>query len=134
MRYLLDTNIISESVKTNPNKTVMEKLEQYQNELALSSPVWHELQSGCVRLPTSKKRDIIQSFLNDVLSSSMIILPYDERAASWHAKERARLITEGKTPSFVDGQIAAINRVNSLILVTRNGDDFRNYRDLKIQN
>jgi tRNA(fMet)-specific endonuclease VapC len=134
MKYLLDTNIISESVKTLPNKSVLKKLEQHQYEIATAAPVWHELQFGCLRLPASRKREIIQSFLTDVLSPGMVILPYDEKAASWHAKERARLSVLGKTPSFVDGQIAAIARVNSLILVTRNTSDFNHFSELKIQN
>lgn len=64
----------------------------------------------------------------------MVILPYDERAAEWHASERARLIALGRTPSFVDGQIAAIAKVNSLILVTRNMSDFKEFSGLKLKN
>ena len=64
----------------------------------------------------------------------MLILPYDDRAAEWHAKERARLSVKGSTPSFVDGQIAAIAQVNGLILVTRNIDDFKPFDGLKIEN
>jgi len=46
------------------------------------------------------------------------VLGYDDAAAAWHASER--LIASGQTPSFVDGQIAAIARVkvNALVLVT----------------
>ena len=134
MKYLLDTNIISESIKTTPNKHVLKKIEQHQNEIAIASPVWHELQFGYLRLPPSKKRIIIESFLNDVLASSIIILPYDERAATWHAAERARLSAQGRTPSFVDGQIASIAKVNSLVFVTRNIDDFILFSKLKIEN
>ncbi len=64
----------------------------------------------------------------------MIILPYDERAALWHAKERARLVSEGYMPSFVDGQIASIANVNDLILVTRNVSDFELFSGLEIEN
>ncbi|MEA3360272.1 MAG: VapC toxin family PIN domain ribonuclease, partial [Thermodesulfobacteriota bacterium] len=64
----------------------------------------------------------------------MLILPYDDRAAEWHAKERARLSAKGATPSFVDGQIAAIASVNGLVLVTRNVDDFKTFLDLKLEN
>ena len=134
MKYLIDTNIISESVKTKPNKPVLKKLERHQNEIALASPVWHELQFGYLRLPESKKRKIIGSFINDVLGSSIVILPYDEKAATWHAVERARLSAQGRTPSFVDGQIAAIARVNSLVFVTRNTSDFSHFSELKIEN
>jgi tRNA(fMet)-specific endonuclease VapC len=55
----------------------------------------------------------------------MPIIPYDARAAEHHAAERARLIGLGKTPSFADGQIAAVSYVNELVLVTFNLADFQ---------
>ena len=64
----------------------------------------------------------------------MIILPCDERAAEWHAKERARLSLTGCTPAFVDGQIASIAKVNGLILVTRNAADFKKFSKLELEN
>ncbi len=133
MKYLLDTNILSESVKTKPNASVLKKLKRHQYEMVTGAPVWHELQYGCKLLPHSKKREIIESFLNDVVRQTMVILPYDERAAGWHAIERARLSLKGKVPSFVDGQIAAITKVNGLILVTRNISDFKKFSGLQIE-
>jgi tRNA(fMet)-specific endonuclease VapC len=62
----------------------------------------------------------------------MPVMPYDARAAEHHAAERARLAGLGKTPSFADGQIAAVSYVNELILVTFNLADFQEYKDLKI--
>ena len=134
MKYLIDTNVLSEAVKTAPDKSVMNMLERRQHEIATAAPVWHELQFGCQRLPQSRKREIIASFLNDIVKRTMLILPYDDRAAEWHAGERARLSSKGLTPPFVDGQIAAISMVNGLILVTRNIDDFKQFLRLKIEN
>ncbi len=134
MKYLLDTNILSEAVKTEPDKYVMIMLERHQAEIVTASPVWHELQYGCYRLPISRKREVIESYLEDIIRQNMIILPYDERAAKWHAEERARLTGLGKTPSYVDGQIAAIAKVNGLVLVTRNIADFDMFSDLKVKN
>ncbi len=122
------------SHKTYPSKPVLKKLEQHQHEISTAAPVWHELQFSCMRLPALRKREIIQPFLDDVLRPGIIILPYDEKAATWHAKERARLTAQGRTPSFVDGQIAAIARVNGLILVTCNTSDFKSFAELEIQN
>lgn len=133
MKYLLDTNVLSEAVKTDPDKSVMGKFELLQEEIVTAAPVWHELQFGCLRLPRSRKRDIIASFLNDVVKRTVLILPYDDRAAEWHAKERARLSSRGSTPPFVDGQIAAIDRVNGLILVTKNIYDFKLFSGLKTE-
>ncbi len=134
MRYLLDTNVISESVKTRPNEVVLTLLEKHQNEIALAAPVWHELNFGCERLSASRKRKLIENFLDDVIRPNIVILPYDDRAARWHAIERARLVGLGLTPSFIDGQIAAVSIVNNLILVTRNVQDYTVFTGLKIEN
>ena len=134
MKYLLDTNVLSEAVKTLPNKSVMEMLERHQSEIVTAAPVWHELQFGCQGLPRSRKRELIALFLSDIVKRTMLILSYDDRAAEWHAKERARLSAKGTTPSFVDGQIAAIASVNSLVLVTRNINDFKPFLKLKLEN
>ena len=134
MVYLLDTNVLSEAVKTTPSRGVMDMLEKHQEEIVTASPVWHELQYGCRRLPVSRKREMIEAYIEDVIRQNMVILPYDERAAAWHAEERARLTAQGKTPSYVDSQIAAIAKVNGLILVTRNTADFESFADLHIQN
>ncbi len=133
MKYLLDTNVLSEAVKTTPDKSVVKMFERHQHEMVTAAPVWHELQFGCHRLPRSRKREVIDSFL-DIVKRTMLILPYDDRAAEWHAKERARLLSKGLTPSFVDGQIAAVAKVNELILVTRNINDFRLFSRLEFEN
>jgi tRNA(fMet)-specific endonuclease VapC len=134
MRYLLDTNVLSEAVKTNPDKSVMKNFERNQEEMVTAAPVWHELQFGCQRLPRSRKKEVIAQFLNDIVRRTMPILPYDDRDAEWHAEERARLAPQGITPSFVDGQIAAIAKVNGLILVTRNIDDFKPFSGVDLEN
>ncbi|MGD9972371.1 MAG: type II toxin-antitoxin system VapC family toxin [Desulfatirhabdiaceae bacterium] len=130
----MDTNVLSEAIKTAPNHGVMRKLKDHQEEIATASPVWHELQFGCWRLPVSRKRSLIEKFLSDVIKSSLVILPYDATAADWHAEQRAKLTNAGRPPSFVDGQIAAIAIVNKLILVTRNTSDYDVFSELNIQN
>jgi tRNA(fMet)-specific endonuclease VapC len=131
--YLLDTNVLSEGAKTTPDKKVMIMLENHRDEIATASPVWHELQYGCRRLPPSRKRELLETYLRDVIWQNLEIYPYDERAAEWHAEQRARLTSKGQTPSFVDGQIAAIAKVNGLTLVTRNVTDFAAFEDLQVR-
>lgn len=90
MEYLLDANVISESIKTSPNRGVLKLLGKHQHEISIAAPVWHELKYGCERLPSSRKKEIIATFLNDIVKPNLPIIPYDDMAAGWHAIERAR--------------------------------------------
>jgi len=110
----------------------MTMLKLHQNELVTASPVWHELQYGCHRLKISKKRRTIETFLEEVVWRHIPILPYDQKSALWHAKQRARLSKKGVVPPFVDGPIAGIAAVNGATLVTRNLTDFKIFADIKV--
>lgn len=89
--------------------------------------------SGVQLLPDSKKRLKTFDYIESVLLK-FPILPYCDTAAKWHGQETARLQQLGKTPAFVDAQIAAIAKTNNLILVTRNLNDFQNFSDLALEN
>lgn len=131
--YLLDTNILSEPLRPVPNPGILDRLRQHQDRLATASVVWHELLFGCRRLPASERRTAIEEYLHRVVAASVEILPYDERAAGWHASERARLSLAGRTPPFADGQIAATAHSNDLVLVTLNRADYDGFRDLRVE-
>ena len=130
--YLLDTNVVSEPLRPQPAANVMRRLRQYDGEIAIPSPVWHELRFGCDRLPPSRRRDAVKRYLETVVLQSFPVLDYDREAADWHAREREAR-RGGQTPPFVDSQIAAIACVNGLTLVTSNMDDFSEFRELKVQ-
>ena len=130
--YLLDTNVLSEPIRPRPNPRVMSRLKAHENEMALAAPVWHELCFGCLRLPHRRRRQLIRHYLDEVVWPSLPILPYDRAAAEWHAAERARLEALGLTPAFVDGQIASIAKVNDLVLVTANLEDYQQFEGLDL--
>jgi tRNA(fMet)-specific endonuclease VapC len=133
LTYLLDTNIVSEPLRPAPNQQVLERLKRYEDEIALAAIVWHELLFGAYRLAPSTRRSAIEQYLSQVIAPTIPVLPYDNRAAQWHAAERARLVSLGRTPPFADGQIAAIARINNLILVTVNTADFALFQDIQIE-
>lgn len=110
----------------------MRRLGEHEGQVAIAAPVWHELRFGCARLPPSRRRNVIERYIEDVVLASFPVLNYEREAADWHARERARLSASGRKPPFVDGQIAAIASVNGLTLVTSNTSDFREFRDLKV--
>jgi tRNA(fMet)-specific endonuclease VapC len=133
MKYLLDATTVSEPLKAKPRRGILRKLSSHEGEIAISSITWHELRTGCARLPVSRKRDVVESYLTDVLSASFPILEYDVAAAEWHATESARLAAAGRKPSFSAGQIAAIAYVNDLVLVTADRSAFRGFKGIKVQ-
>ena len=133
LHYLLDTNVVSEPLRPVPNEEVLAHLRERQTEIATASVVWHELWYGCYRLPPSTKRTVIEAYLKDVIARTIPILSYDQRAALWHAEERARLAGIGRPPPFADGQIAAIAATNGLSLVTFNRDDYAAFQDLRLE-
>ena len=132
--FLLDTNILSEPVKPSPDATLLDHLRRHSRELATCTVVWHELSFGAGRLPPGHRRDTLERYLAGVIATNLLILPYDQEAATWHARERARLMGKGLTPAFVDGQIAAIAAVNDLTLVTRNLRDYQGFQGLRLTN
>lgn len=132
LKYLLDTNVVSEPLRPKPHRGVIRRLSRHEDEIAISSVVWHELRFGAERLPASRRRDAIVQYLDEVVLATMPILDYDRAAAEWHARERARLMSRGETPPFADGQIAAISNVNDLILVTFNDAHFRRFQGLRV--
>lgn len=131
--YLLDTNILAEPLRRNPDPNVMTQLQAHTTHLAVCAPVWHEIRYGWERLPRGGRREAVRRYLDEVVAPSLPVLPYDTAAAGWHARERARLESLGLTPPFVDGQIAAIARVNDLILVTRNTADYTHFEGLRAE-
>jgi tRNA(fMet)-specific endonuclease VapC len=133
LRYLLDTNVLSEPLRPEPDRRVLDWLEAHHPEVATAAPVWHEMGFGCRLLPPSSGRKKLERYLAEVLEPSLPVLPYDAQAAEWHAGERARLTRAGRTPAFVDGQIAAVAAVNRLALVTRNVSHFRSFRGLELE-
>lgn len=133
LRYLLDTNVISEPLRPTPHAAVLSRLQQYDGTLAIAAVVWHELLFGSARLAPSARRTAIEGYLQQVVAATLPILPYDTRAAAWHAQERARLTATGRTPPFADGQIAAVAQTNQLILVTFNTADYADFASLVVE-
>lgn len=131
--FLLDTNVVSDPLRPEPNPLIMRRLREHEGEAAIPALVWHELRFGCARLARSARKLAIERYLEDVVLRSFPILDYDQRAADWHAGERARLVAIGKTPPFIDGQIAAIAFVNDLTLISSNQGDFAGFEGLRVR-
>ena len=134
LRYLLDTNIVSEFMQQSPPKWALAALQSHTQEVAISAITWHELNYGVQLIAATPKGRRLRGILDDMRHLAVPCLPYDDRAAQWHGVQRARLELLGKTPSYADGQMAAIACVNNLTVVTRNVKDFKPFEGLKVEN
>lgn len=132
VKYLLDSNVLSEPARPRPRAEIVHWLDENIVQSATASVVWHELRFGALRLLKSKKRDGLLRYLKEILEPMLVVLPYDQAAADWHAQERARLAGLGKTPPAADAQIASVAATRSLSLVTLNGADYAHFRSLQI--
>jgi len=132
--FLLDTDVLAELLRPAPDAAVLEQLRSHSRELATCTVVWHELGFAAQRLPAGRRRNTVRRYLAEVVAADLLILPYDQEAAAWHARERARLAAQGTTPGLVDGQVAAIAAVNRLVLVTRQPGNFQGFRGLRVTN
>lgn len=132
--YLLDSNILSEPARLKPDDTVLQRFAEHDGEYATAAIVWHELVYGCELLAASKRKTQLQSYLTMLLANGLMVLPFDQAAADWYAKERAELKRQGQICAYADGEIAAIAATQQLILVTRNTQDFVSFQQLTLQN
>src|SRR5689334_2888536 len=97
LRYLLDTNVISEAMRAVPDRDVLDRIVREGDRVATAAPVWHELEFGVLRLPAGKRKRALETIVQQI-TRSVVILAYDEAAARWHARERSRLVLLGKPP------------------------------------
>ena len=134
MKYLLDTNVLSEPVRAHPRAQVTDWLDKNFSECSTASVVWHELCFGARRLPQSRKREALLRYLEEVVEPHLPILDYDFASANWHAGERIRLVNLGLTPPAADAQIASVAVTQRLTLVTFNVADYQHFADLQIEN
>jgi tRNA(fMet)-specific endonuclease VapC len=132
VKYLLDTNVVSELTKPNPDAKVQSRFDHHRGAAVICALTWHELRFVIARMPASRRKSLLEEFIETVVGVRPP-LAYEVRAADWHAAERARLLAAGHVLPFVDGQIAAIAAVNGLTLVTRNVGDFRSVRGVKVE-
>lgn len=124
---LLDTNIISELMRSAPNSHVVNWLNtQSAQACYLSSITLAEIEYGIAVLPSGQKRDNLairfKQFVNQGFGGRL--LAFDEQSAEYFARVMSLRKQLGRPMSFQDGQIAAIALQHGLPLATRNIKDF----------
>ena len=125
--YLLDTNVVSERSKIQPDEKVMAWLGSHTvGQTYLSVITLAELEQGVLRLGDTKWARELQLFLRRIEEQfTGRILSVDWAVARTWASMTAGAISAGKTLGYADLLIAATARTHGLIVVTRNVADFQ---------
>ncbi len=127
MKYLLDTNVISELVARQPNQQVVVWIDSLDpNFVYLSTITIGELSKGIEKLPQSKRKAELTDWLHHSLlvRFSDQILGLDAATMLKWGHLTARLEAIGRTLPAMDSLIAAIALHNECVLATRNERDF----------
>ena len=122
---LLDTNVLSELTKPEPEPRVIAWLAANEPLLALPTVALAEVRYGIARLPEGRRRSSLLRFWQATCSRFRgRIFAFDQRAAAVYGDVAAQAERAGRRLSITDGQIAAIALVHRMQVATRNVSDF----------
>jgi len=130
VKYLLDTNALSEPIRRRPSPVFMERLTRLQAHLCTSVLCVGEMMYGARRRPQGAR---YEAYLREVVLVQMPILGVDLTIATIYGELRAQLERAGRARSDMDLLIAATALANDLTVVTRNLDDFEGTAELRVE-
>lgn len=129
MRFLLDTNIISNVTKLTPAEALLAWMaEQADQDLYIAALTVAEIRRGVLEKPAGKRRTQLEAWFSGPEGPQALfagrVLPFDEKAALVWAKLMADGTARGRPRSALDTIIAAIAAANDCVVVTDNEKDF----------
>lgn len=127
MNTLLDTNVLSELLRSQPHPAVLAWFaQQPADSLFVSAVTQAEMLLGARLLPRSKRRQQLEAALDTMFREDFAgrVLPFDSAAAAAYAAVVAARRGAGRPISQFDAQIAAIAQSHRAALATRNVSDF----------
>ncbi len=127
MSILLDTNVLSELLRAQPDPAVLAWVaSQPVAGLFVSAVTRAEIMLGAGLFPAGKRRQQLEQALEAMFGEDFAgrILPFDSGCAGAYAAVVAARRRAGRPISQFDGQIAAIALSHRLGLATRNVSDF----------
>lgn len=126
MNYLLDTCVISELIKKQPNSKVVQWISDIEEaNLFISVLTIGELHKGIEKLPESRKKNKLHKWVTYDMKKRFQnkIIDFDLHTASIWGKIQAKSEMSGQKLPAIDSLIAATGVSHDLIVVTRNTKD-----------
>ncbi len=129
MRFLLDTNIISNLVKPHPSDALVSWMsEQIDTDLFIASLTVAEIRRGILEKPAGRKRQQLEAWFSGPDGPQALfagrVLAFDEKAGLIWAWLMADGTAKGRPRSGFDAMIAAVAEANECVVVTDNERDF----------
>ncbi len=127
MKYLIDTCVISELIRKQPDASVLQWFdEQDAAELYLSVVTVGEIAKGIARLPESRRKAALKEWLTQDLMVRFVgnVCDLDAGTMLLWGELLGRLELQGRVLPLMDSLMAAIALQGDFRLVTRNGKDF----------
>jgi predicted nucleic acid-binding protein len=125
VKYLADTDLVSEPRQKLPNARVLRWLREHDHELVLSAITIGEIKKGIELYPDSRKKIELSKWLDALLRDfEGSILPFTELEALTWGKLYAKAQKLGRKPPSMDSINAAIALHHGVILATRNQNDY----------
>lgn len=124
---VLDTNVLSELMRAQPEARVVEWLDsQNAAAMALTAITVAEILYGIEHMPDGRRRRAFATIAADMFETEFAgrILPFDSLAATYYAEPTAMRVRAGRPIHLADAQIAAICLRHNATLATRNIKDF----------
>ncbi len=121
----LDTNVVSETFRREPDEAVIAWLLRHDAELALPTVTIAEIAFGIEEVRPDQRAGRLEQGLSDWRRRfADRIFGFTEDAALAYGEIMGRAARLGRPMSAPDGMIAAITRINGGRLATRNLTDF----------
>jgi predicted nucleic acid-binding protein len=127
LSYLLDTNVLSEPLRSQPSPVVVRWLEELDEDRAYVSVITlAEMRRGALLLASGRRRETLMKWVDEDLRSRFVgrIAPVDAEVADCWSEVMAARRSKGQGLGVMDGFIAATALVRGLTVVTRNVRDF----------
>lgn len=133
MKYLLDTNVLSDLFRRSPSPSLLRRLAMTAVEdQATSSITLGELYYGARRLAAGA--ETLVERIDSTLLPNLRVLPFDLQAARHYGELRAALEQAGTPIGDADTRIAAIATAHNLTVVTANTRHFGRVPGLPVEN
>nr|WP_294555654.1 PIN domain-containing protein [uncultured Rhodopila sp.] len=129
MRFLLDTNIISNVAKPVPSGSLVDWMSQQADEdLFIASLTVAGIRRGVLEKPLGKRRDQLEAWFGGSEGPQALfagrVLPFDEAAGLIWARLMAEGKARGRPRSALDMIIASVAEANGCVVATDNERDF----------